>query len=59
MRKYYSLPEAVKLLGVSYGKVRYATLCRVVVPIKGGRSSLFSETQINILKEHFASKGGA
>ncbi|MCE5302806.1 MAG: hypothetical protein LLF97_06810 [Planctomycetaceae bacterium] len=57
MKKYYSLPEVVKLLGVSYGKVRYATLCRVVVPIKGGRSSLFSEAQLNTLKEHFAVKG--
>jgi hypothetical protein len=59
---YYTMPDAARILGEKYNRVRWAILSRVVDPAqqygRRYRVRLFTVGQIETLKEYF-SKGAA
>jgi hypothetical protein len=55
-KRYYTLPEVVRMLGQDYDRVRYAVVCnRIVEPARQyGKARLFTETQVATLRDYFA-----
>lgn len=50
---YTSMPELVEELGVPYHRLYWAVLTGKVSPQRSGRSRLFSQRDVEILKNHF------
>jgi len=53
VKQFFSLPEVVAELGVAYHRVYYACLSGVVVPLRSGRSRLFTHSDVLSLRQHF------
>ncbi len=58
---YYTMPDAARILGENYNRVRWAILSRVVDPAqqygRRYRVRLFTAGQIEELQTHFSKKG--
>lgn len=53
MKQFFSMPEVVADIGVPYHRVYYACLSGVVVPLRSGRSRLFTHSDVLTLRKHF------
>ena len=52
-QRYYSLPQAKDILGVSYDRVWYACVTGRVTPEVVGRTRLLTEDDIRVLRDLF------
>jgi hypothetical protein len=57
-RRYFTMPEVVRMLGLDYDRVRYAVVSsRIVEPARQfGKARLFTAEQVEQLRNHFAQK---
>jgi hypothetical protein len=55
--EFYSLTEAVQLLGISYHRVYYATVTGKIAAKKAGHSRLLTKENLEQLRTLFAERG--
>jgi hypothetical protein len=54
MKQFYSLPEVCEQLNLPYHRIYHACLTQIVEPMRAGRSRLFTQADVLILRQHFA-----
>lgn len=60
MQKVYDLPTTAKMLNIPYDKVRHAARYkRIGKPIDCGKTLLYTQEKMDILREYFESKDKA
>ena len=57
--KLYDFPQAVRMVGETTDRVRYAVCyLQIVKPLRIGKARLFNASQIETIKQYFADKQG-
>lgn len=54
--KFYSLPQAAKVLGQTYDRIYYAVATQKVKAMQAGRARLLTDTDLAALRQLFAGR---